>query len=194
MATSHPSTSIEAREEVGRSICTLTYKPLDVGEITQSVSDDGAGATAIFIGTTRNSYKGSQSCKCTGFISSLDIHGLIPTGKVVTRLEYQAYSKLAIKTMTDIIRTVHQSVTRSAHHPTLAAVSPIISCALHHRLGTVPVGEPSIVIAVSSPHRKEAFVACEQILEEVKQKVQIWKREYYEGEREEDAEWKANSG
>jgi molybdopterin synthase catalytic subunit len=58
----------------------------------------------------------------------------------------------------------------------------------------VPVGEPSIVIAVSSPHRKEAFVTCEQILEEVKQKVQIWKREYYEGEREEEAEWKANSG
>jgi len=56
------------------------------------------------------------------------------------------------------------------------------------------VGEPSIVIAVSSPHRKEAFVACEQILEEVKQKVQIWKREYYEGEREEEAEWKTNSG
>ncbi|KAJ8595924.1 molybdenum cofactor synthesis 2 [Rhizopogon salebrosus TDB-379] len=172
MATSHPSTSVEAREEVGRSTCVLTYKSLDVGEITQSVSDDGAGATAIFIGTTRNSYQ----------------------GKVVTRLEYQAYSKLAIKTMTDIIRTAHQSVTRSTHHPAPVAVPPIISCALHHRLGTVPVGEPSIVIAVSSPHRKEAFVACEQILEEVKQKVQIWKREYYDGEREAEAEWKVNSG
>ncbi|OAX44243.1 molybdenum cofactor synthesis 2 [Rhizopogon vinicolor AM-OR11-026] len=172
MATSHPSTSVEAREEVGRSICVLTYKSLDIGEITQSVSDDSAGATAIFIGTTRNSYQ----------------------GKVVTRLEYQAYSKLAIKTMTDIIRTTHQSVTRSAHHSAPATVPSIISCALHHRLGIVPVGEPSIVIAVSSPHRKEAFVACEQILEEVKQKVQIWKREYYEGEREEEAEWKTNSG
>ena len=47
-----------------------------------------------------------------------------------------------------------------------------------------------IVIAVSSPHRKEAFVACEQILEEVKRKAQIWKREYYEGEDESTAEWK----
>lgn len=112
----------------------------------------------------------------------------------MTRLEYQAYSKLAMKTMTDIIRTAHQSVTRSAHHPAPAAVPSIISCAVHHRLGTVPVGEPSIVIAVSSPHRKEAFVACEQILEDVKQKAQIWKREYYEGEEEEKAEWKANSG
>lgn len=50
------------------------------------------------------------------------------------------------------------------------------------------------MIAVSSPHRKEAFLACEQILEEVKLKAQIWKREFYEGEREEDAEWKANVG
>lgn len=55
------------------------------------------------------------------------------------------------------------------------------------------MGEPSIVIAVSSPHRKEAFVACEYILEEVKHRAQIWKREYYEGERDEDAEWKANA-
>jgi molybdopterin synthase catalytic subunit len=51
----------------------------------------------------------------------------------------------------------------------------------------------SLVIAVSSPHRKEAFVACEEILEDVKRKAQIWKREYYEGEDESTAEWKANS-
>jgi molybdopterin synthase catalytic subunit len=50
----------------------------------------------------------------------------------------------------------------------------------------------SVVIAVSSPHRKEAFRACEQILEEVKEKAQIWKREFYEGEDESSAEWKAN--
>jgi molybdopterin synthase catalytic subunit len=69
----------------------------------------------------------------------------------------------------------------------------IIKCAIHHRLGTVPVGEPSIVIAVSSPHRKESFIACEHILEEVKLKVQVWKREFYEGEGEDTAEWKANT-
>jgi len=49
-----------------------------------------------------------------------------------------------------------------------------------------------LVIAVSSPHRRESFVACEQILEGVKQKVQIWKREYYEEEDESTAEWKEN--
>jgi molybdopterin synthase catalytic subunit len=49
------------------------------------------------------------------------------------------------------------------------------------------------VIAVSSPHRKEAFAVCEEILEEVKKKAQIWKREYYEGEDESEAEWKVNT-
>ena len=55
------------------------------------------------------------------------------------------------------------------------------------------VGEPSIVVAVSAPHRKESFLACEYILEEIKAKAQIWKREFYEGEREEDAQWKSNN-
>ena len=112
-------------------------------------------------------------------------------GRVVTRLEYQAYSKLAIKTMQNILKAARTTASQSGHDP---AVSTLIRCAVYHRLGTVPVSQPSIVIAVSSPHRKEAFRACEFILEEVKLKAQIWKREYYEGDREEDAEWKANSG
>lgn len=112
-------------------------------------------------------------------------------GKVVTRLDYQAYSKVAIKTMASILRDARTQVSRSEHHPTGGATA-VLKCAIHHRLGTVPVGEPSIVIAVSSPHRKESFVACEFILEQVKCKAQIWKREFYEGQREEDAEWKEN--
>ena len=102
------------------------------------------------------------------------------TGKVVTRLDYQAYTKLALKTMDNILAAARQSV------------SSVLHIAVYHRLGTVPVGEPSIVIAVSSPHRKEAFVACELVLEEVKRRAQIWKREFYEGEPDEAAQWKEN--
>ena len=116
----------------------------------------------------------------------------IPPGRAVTRLEYQAYSKLAIKTMVQILQDARKAVI-STYQPPLHNIPPLTSCVIHHRLGTVPVGEPSVVIAVSSPHRKEAFAACERILEDVKEKAQIWKREYYEGVREEEAEWKANS-
>lgn len=102
------------------------------------------------------------------------------TGKVVTRLDYQAYTKLALKTTDNILAA------------TRTVVSGMLHAAVYHRLGTVPVGEPSIVIAVSSPHRKEAFVACEMILEDVKARAQIWKREFYEGEPDEAATWKEN--
>ncbi|TFK41212.1 molybdenum cofactor synthesis 2 [Crucibulum laeve] len=164
-----PSTSVEATFEIPEGICVLSYS-LNVQQIIQSVQDDAAGATAVFIGTTRNSFK----------------------GKTVTRLEYQAYSKLAIKTMASIVRDASQAIFRSDHQTKGQNVQPLIRCAVHHRLGTVLVGEPSIVIAVSSPHRKEAFVACEQILEDVKKKAQVWKREFYEGENEDTAEWKEN--
>lgn len=146
----------------------LTYDELDVQSVIGSVGDDGAGATVVFVGTTRNNFK----------------------GKIVTRLEYQAYSKLAIKTVAEIVRDAHDDSVKRAANST--SMSHLISCAVYHRLGTVPVGEASIVIAVSSPHRQEAFMACEQILEDVKLKAQIWKREYYQGEDEERAEWKAN--
>ncbi|KAK0478199.1 Molybdopterin biosynthesis MoaE [Armillaria novae-zelandiae] len=164
-----PKASIDIALDVPGGICSITSQPLDVQKIVQSVGNNAAGATAVFIGTTRNSFK----------------------GRTVTRLEYQAYSKLAIKTIASIIQDARQSLTRSEHQP--ETQSSLIHCAVHHRIGVVPVGEPSIVIAVSSPHRKEAFVACERILEEVKQKAQIWKKEYYEGMNDSEAEWKANT-
>ena len=110
----------------------------------------------------------------------------------MTRLEYQAYSKLVMKTMSSILKSANILVDRSDHHVPGATVTSLIRCAVHHRLGVVPVGQPSIVIAVSSPHRREAFQACEFILEEVKKKAQIWKKEYYEGDKDIMAEWKEN--
>ncbi|KAL0576358.1 hypothetical protein V5O48_005617 [Marasmius crinis-equi] len=162
MPSLEPTASFETELESPGSVCAISYT-LNVDEIVKSVGDDGAGGNVLFIGTTRNTFQ----------------------NKVVTRLEYQAYSKMAVKTMMDIIEAARNKSTDNSKSP--------IRCAVHHRIGTVPVGEPSIVVAVSAPHRKEAFSACEFILEEVKRKAQIWKREYYEGEDEGTAEWKANA-
>jgi molybdopterin synthase catalytic subunit len=63
------------------------------------------------------------------------------------------------------------------------------SIAMVHRLGTVPIGEESILIAVSAPHRQAAWRAGEEALEECKAKVEVWKREEFEGE---DGVWRAN--
>lgn len=64
-------------------------------------------------------------------------------------------------------------------HSTVSSVTDLSRISLIHRLGVVPPKESSISIVVSSPHRKEAFRACEWILEEVKKRVEIWKREVY---------------
>ncbi|KAJ6519772.1 Molybdopterin biosynthesis MoaE [Mycena sanguinolenta] len=135
--------SVAASLELENGHCALAFS-LDIQEIIGSVESIEHGATAVFIGTTRNSFK----------------------DKIVTRLEYQAYSTLAIKTMASIVRDVQASAAQTSD-----TTQPILRCAVHHRLGVVPVGEPSIVIAVSAPHRKEAFIACERILEDIKAKA-----------------------
>jgi len=58
-----------------------------------------------------------------------------------------------------------------------------------HRLGVVPIGEESILIAVSAPHRQAAWRAGEEALEDCKARVEIWKREEFEGE---EGVWRAN--
>jgi len=61
--------------------------------------------------------------------------------------------------------------------------------AMVHRLGVVPIGEESILIAVSAPHRQAAWRGGEEALEECKAKVEVWKREEFEGE---EGIWRAN--
>ncbi|KAK9703203.1 MoaE protein [Popillia japonica] len=68
--------------------------------------------------------------------------------------------------------------------------SSIVNIAIYHRLGAVPVKEASIVIAISSPHRNEALNATQWCIENVKEKVPIWKKEFYENDS--SPEWKEN--
>jgi molybdopterin synthase catalytic subunit len=52
--------------------------------------------------------------------------------------------------------------------------------AIHHRTGRVEIGEPSVVIAVSAPHRQDALAACKDAIDELKETVPLWKKEVYE--------------
>jgi len=99
-------------------------------------------------------------------------------GKTVIHLDYEAFPALAIPSL----RTIS---TTAKSRWSLHAVAVV------HRLGRVPIGEESILIAVSSAHRKEAWEAGEWILEEVKRKTEIWKRESY-AEPGEEPQWKEN--
>jgi molybdopterin synthase catalytic subunit len=87
-------------------------------------------------------------------------------GRAVSTLEYEAYEPMALKIM-------ERTVQEARHRWPLQKVSVV------HRLGRVDVGEPSVVIAVSSAHRKEAFEACRFLIDRLKQDAPIWKREYF---------------
>ena len=89
-------------------------------------------------------------------------------GRRVLWLEYEAYEPLALKAFARIDEEAGERW-------------PSIAMAIHHRLGRVGIGEPSIVIAAASPHRPEAFAACRYAIERIKQIAPIWKREHFEG-------------
>ncbi len=56
--------------------------------------------------------------------------------------------------------------------------------AIHHRIGRVGIGETSVAIAVSAPHRDDALAACHEAIDRLKQAVPLWKKEVYEGGEE----------
>jgi molybdopterin synthase catalytic subunit len=87
-------------------------------------------------------------------------------GRAVTHLEYEAYPEMALPALRDIAAEV-------------AERWPGARVAMVHRLGRVQVGEASVVIAVSTPHRAEAFEACRHAIDSLKTRVPIWKKEFW---------------
>jgi molybdopterin synthase catalytic subunit len=88
-------------------------------------------------------------------------------GKNVVWLEYEAYESMAVAEIRKIID--------DASHRW-----PLQGWAVSHRIGTLKPGEVSVVVAVSSPHRRESFEACQYIIDTLKEKAPIWKKEHFE--------------
>jgi molybdopterin synthase catalytic subunit len=89
-------------------------------------------------------------------------------GKRVIAIAYEAYGQMAEVKMREIGEEVTQRW-------------PDCRIGLLHRTGKLEIGEASVLIAVSAPHRAEAFDACEYAIDTLKQIVPIWKKEAYEG-------------
>ena len=94
-------------------------------------------------------------------------------GKRTVLLEYEAYVPMALKAMEEIGREI-------------AERWPGARCAITHRIGRVPVGEASVVISVSAPHRDACYEASRHAIERLKVIVPIWKKEIWE----DGSEWK----
>lgn len=175
----------------------LTHDSLDMAAASAAVGADEAGAISLFVGTTRCSFE---------------------TKRVVS-LEYEAYAPMAELEMSKLCTLAKQRCPE------------VIAVAIFHRLGSVPAGEASVIIAVSSPHRKDAIGensfpfstvfgvcsndvcirlfavsyfwhvsyrwsnvfswadSCHFVIDELKARVPIWKRECYE----DGSVWKQNA-
>jgi len=93
-------------------------------------------------------------------------------GRTVLHLEYEAYEEMAEQ----MLRALGAE---------LKARHELSEVAIHHRVGRAEIGEPSVVIAVSAPHRAPALEACREAIDTLKETIPLWKKEVYEG----GAEW-----
>src|SRR3954452_684724 len=92
-------------------------------------------------------------------------------GREVTRLEYEAYAEMAEDVMAQLARDLEQRY-------------ELCAVAIRHRVGTLGIGDASVVVAVSAPHREDALAACKDAIDTLKQTVPLWKKEVYEGGEE----------
>src|SRR2546423_175621 len=92
-------------------------------------------------------------------------------GRTVLFLEYEAYAEMAEDVMAQLAADLEQRY-------------DLWAVAIHHRVGRVEIGEASVAIAVSAPHRQDALAACKDAIDTVKETVPLWKKEGYEGGEE----------
>ena len=92
-------------------------------------------------------------------------------GRDVRFLDYEAYEGMAESTMRELAAELKRRY-------------QLLDVAIHHRIGRVDIGEPSVMIAVSAPHRADALAACRDAIDTLKQTVPLWKKEVYEGGEE----------
>lgn len=112
-------------------------------------------------------YAAVQDPTCGGiclFVGTIRNHN---KGKTVIRLEFSSYDPMALREMDKIVEEAK-------------ALHELQHVALHHRKGEMAIGDIAVIIAVGSHHRKAAFAGCEWIIDQLKERVPIWKKEFLE--------------
>jgi molybdopterin synthase catalytic subunit len=127
----------------------LSGSPLDVALALKTVSDPACGGIGVFVGTVRRSAAVESN-----------------EAKPVTELEYEAHPTLAGERLVQI---AEEARIRWGLEHVFA----------QHRIGTCSLGEPTVIVACSAPHRAEALEACRWIIDAIKSSVPIWKQEIY---------------
>jgi molybdopterin synthase catalytic subunit len=136
----------------GFEVFEIRDAPLDIGELAASLADGRAGAFVSFEGRVRNT----------------------SGGRVVVGLEYEAYPRLCLAEGTAVVREALGGVIASG-----VISSGVIVARCVHRVGRLSIGDIAVWVGVIAGHRDEAFSACRFIIDEVKRRVPIWKKEHF---------------
>jgi molybdopterin synthase catalytic subunit/molybdopterin converting factor small subunit len=125
-------------------------------------------AEPLALGAAVAEVAGQDAGAIATFVGTVRRHS---RGREVQYLEYEAYEEMA----EPMLRTLADELT---------AKHGLCRMAVHHRVGRVEIGEPSVVIAVSAPHRAAALEACREAIDTLKQTIPLWKKEVYSGGEE----------
>jgi molybdopterin synthase catalytic subunit len=136
---------VSGGESLPEDIFEITREPIDIVGLRARLLAGDSGAVVIFDGVVRDNTKGRRTLY----------------------LEYEGYTEMALKTMAQIGREVHEQWA-------------INRFGIIHRLGRIEITESSVVILVTSAHRRIAFEACHYAIDRLKKIVPIWKKEFFE--------------
>ena len=136
-------------QALARGVFELSSGPLDVAEAQARVEHPACGAVVLFTGNARDNNR----------------------SRAVVRLDYEAFPAMAADEMAHVFEDCRARIVGDEGHA--------LRMLVRHRTGTVPVGEPAVVVAVASPHRDAAFQAARFLIDELKARVPLWKKEVY---------------
>jgi molybdopterin synthase catalytic subunit len=142
-------------DDVEAGVFELSPGPIDVEAVAARVADVRCGALVTFVGATRSRSRGRE----------------------VLLLEYEAFEAMSGPEMARIFADCRERCRADGGERMLR-----MACA--HRVGIVELGQPSVVIAVASPHRGLAFEGCRFLIDELKARLPVWKKERYAGGEE----------
>jgi molybdopterin synthase catalytic subunit len=137
-------------EALARGVFELQADELDLGAAQRRVEHPSCGAVVLFTGNARERNR----------------------AKDVVRLDYEAFPAMAATEMAHIFEECRARVAGDDERHRLRML-------VLHRTGTVAVGRPAVVVAVASPHRDAAFQAARFLIDELKARVPLWKKEHY---------------
>jgi molybdopterin synthase catalytic subunit/molybdopterin converting factor small subunit len=143
--------------------------PLAIGDELALVPPVSGGAAAVLhAGVVSESLSQDALCARVRDPRAGAVVTFMGVTREVERLEYEAYASMAKERLYAIAADV-------------AGRHQLCALAVEHRIGSVPLSEPSVIVAASAPHRPEAFAAAREAIDRIKAEAPIWKKEFRDG-------------